>query len=365
MDRRTYLALGAALLAGCGQSRPSETTTTGGATTADATTATASPTTTATEEPTTQEPTTEESTTEESTTEETPTDAPAATEAIREARGHIRAAVDEYESYAPGARPTIHDVTAATGGFETARIRTRIEQARDALDRAERSASPRQENLVTDLGGVCTFLERAAVAQRALRNGFDSYGAAYELAYMDESASTRVTTLENTASTAGRSLATIDSETSAENTDAIDVLSREDYTRKRAQLGAERESYLLAASVIPPFEERRFDFLDAASAFANERWAVAAARFEDLADPYQELSETVGDVEPPAYLAASYVAFRCDVSALANAAPLLAESARFYDDDDEETGDERRQAALELFAACDTQSRLTAVRRLD
>jgi hypothetical protein len=357
MQRRTYLALSAALLAGCGTGPSPEPTT-----------STTPPTDTTTEATTTEATTTEATTTEtetpETETPETETPDPDAATAIDRAERRLVAAASEYASYGGEGDDTFLDVTAATTNFETGDVDKELASAREALDEAAATATDEQTRTVTLLREAATFLEAATAAQFELQEGYEDYTTAWELVYFSQSAETRVDNVRRAHDAARPHLSRLESETTVESAGATAAYAPAAYEEKIAQIRAETRTYDLAVALFVPYEETLPDLDSAAKAYDNKRWNAAGERFGTLGDTYAEMRSVIGDFEAPSPLDEQFGPFSCDVGSLARGCELLAESASARADGERDRSQELKDQARSVLEECGTLRRVSEIKRL-
>ena len=347
MQRRAYLALSAAFLAGCGTGPSPETTT-----------STTPTETTETPTETTEEPT------ETTETPETETPDPDAAAAIETAERRLVAAAEAYAGYGSGGRQTFLDVTAGTTNFETDAIDTELDAAREALDEAGGTATEDQQATVTLLREAVTFLDEVSSAQLELQDGYQDYTTAWELVYYTQSAANRIDDVRQAFESARPHLSALESETTPESADATAAYTRETYEAKVAQIRAEMRTYELAAAHFVPYEESLDELSSAVNQYDRSKWQRASELFGSVTETYDAIVADIGEFEAPEPLDEQFAVFSCDVDALARGCDLLAQSATARANDERDRGEELRREAKPVFEECGTLDRVSVLKKL-
>ena len=303
MDRRSFLTVSAAFLAGCGQLPSSDSTPTATETPTATPTATATPTDTPTE---TESPTATET--------ETATDTPTETEtpelSAREENAALAfdRAIEELNqavyTYAGSEGGSLLDVSAAAGSFPRVPVIGDISDADDYIEDARASASERQQPRLAAIVEARRFLSLGVDTQSRVIAAFDEAERARD-ALDDEregDIESAARDLRDERRRAVRSFQTIQEETSAENVSVIPAIPATDYEAKVGQFDAEiggLESLAdffdrLREAVADLNDAQRFDRVES-ERNARTRAQEAAEAFETLATELDEFATELPD----------------------------------------------------------------------
>ncbi|MFB6105517.1 MAG: hypothetical protein ABEJ70_00955 [Halobacteriaceae archaeon] len=361
MERRTFLAALLAVTAGCGggQTEPRTTTSTRETTattesTTVTTTSTATPTTTGTTETTT-------ATTEATTTTTTAEENYVARLRIDEARGALGDALEAYTATTDGG---VLDVTPAdTPDLE--RVRSRVEDARAALDEAEAAATESQRRTVADLRVAATFLERAATADRALTDahaGAVSVRERLPTSLGIGDALRRMRAALETARAALADLSPVDGEAAS----ALDGLGDRVVERKRTQVRERTEGYGTTADACETFGAGMSAFGRGTDDYRSDAWRNAAEFFATAADRLGQASEAYDTVPEVPALSDVLAVLAPACAALATAAERAEVSARAGEDERESDRKAELESAKDAVRGNEYARRFqTVVRFLD
>ncbi|PSP80160.1 hypothetical protein BRC81_02930 [Halobacteriales archaeon QS_1_68_20] len=321
MNRRSYLALLTAGLAGC---------TGGGEGTSTLTeTPTGTPTTTATPTATPAgEPTPTETETPEPTETEEPTPAPEeiASEHIVAAEDHLATAVETYVGFA-GDDAAWLDVDGSVS-VDPSRLSDALLDMRFELSEARDHAVDEQADQIDALDHLREFLELVAQASAGAHDVTTSLRAAVDAAItenFDQMASHREAT-QQSLSTLGSDIDELSSTAQPDAAEATDVLSTEDYTKKIDQLASVHEDAGAVISGIGPMDDAMDDFSGGADAYYEEEYRTASTLFFGAKSTYADVKE---DLSSDVAAAVSGVVgdARAYVSTLRTAAEHMVEAA--------------------------------------
>jgi hypothetical protein len=291
MERRPFLALLTAAVAGCNATDQSTETSTPQET--RTATATSEPTDTPTETPTaTPEPT------------DTPTAAEAeAREAIDEVQSTLGAVVEQYR----GSAETMLAVDASAAGFEEGNVLDGVAEAKRETERArDRVVAQEQERTLDRLVTVRRFLRTAAETQVALV-GAHRHLRETRAALANESseaAEASLTRMDTERRIAQAPYTTLVEETNAEAMAALSALDASTYRAKREQFDAEMRAFGDLRGPLGQFRSA-VSTLEAAAALeqngstetAEERAETAVERFEAAEE---SLAAFAGELDTPA-----------------------------------------------------------------
>ena len=271
MERRPFLALLTAAIAGCGSA--GQSTPTDGPPDTPPPTETATETATATATPTAVETETEPPT-------ETPTTAEAeAQAAIGEVRSTLGAVLAQYR----GDGETILATDAAATDFDGRYVLTGVDEAERELATAREAAvTDEQERTVERLDTARQFLRTAAETQVRLVGAYNRLrGARDDLAAVDPTAARdELQEMEIKRQIAGAPYATLVEETNAEATAALSGLDASTYRAKREQFDAEMAAF-----------ERLRDPLDDFAGAVSQLEAAVAFRRDDSPERAEDAAE--------------------------------------------------------------------------
>jgi len=291
MDRRSFLTVSAAFLAGCGQLPSSDSTPTATETSTATPTATAAPTDTPTE---TESPTATET--------ETATDTPTETEtpelSAREENAALAfdRAIEELNqavyTYAGSEDGSLLDVSAAAGSFPRVSIIGDISDADDYIEEARTSASERQQPRLAAVVEARQFLSLSVDTQSRVIAAFDESERARDAVDTE-----REGEIENAARDlrderrrAVRPFQTIQDETSAENVSVVPAIPAADYEAKVGQFDAEIGGFESLADFFDRLREAVADLNDAQRFDRVESERNARTRAQDAAEAFETLA---------------------------------------------------------------------------
>ncbi|WP_192918520.1 hypothetical protein [Salinigranum salinum] len=315
MDRRSFIALSAPLLAGCGQLPSTETPTSEPTATATPTeTETPTETATATETPTETTTPTETATATETPTE---TETPELSDREQRAARALDRAISELNqavaTYTGSAEGSLLDVSAATNGFSRVAVIGDISDADDHIEAARRDASNRQQSRLTAVEDAREFLSLAAEAQSRVIAAFAETQRARDAVDTEQEGTieSAVRDLREERRRAERPFTTLREETSADTVSVLPRIDVSEYEDKVAQFDAEIGGLGSLADFLDRLREAVVDLNDAErfDRVENERNAREAARtaaeaFETLTTELREfasgLSENGAALEPVA-----------------------------------------------------------------
>ncbi|MFB6143206.1 MAG: hypothetical protein ABEJ30_07680 [Halorientalis sp.] len=162
---------------------------------------------------------------------------PRAADLIQRARDELSEAMDVYASY-DGRNPTITDVNPTVERFNSGRVITELNQARQYLQRAEQFATMGQETMIMALGQCATFLENAAIAEEELNAAYDKFQFARERLFNGQyTQSTRARRrMRQHCREARTALRTMRETTEMAMMNAYDQISMEEYQGKLHQI---------------------------------------------------------------------------------------------------------------------------------
>lgn len=296
MNRRWFLAVSAAALAGCGQLPSSGTTTpeaTGTAT--DTATATASPDPTGTPTGTPTETETAIPTDTETATP-TETETPELSDREERAAASIARAIRELNravaTYAGNEGESLLDVSAATERFSRLAVIGDLTDADDDLEAAEDLASRRQQPRLAAVREARRFLGFAVETQSRTIAAFGAVerGRGAVADEQETTVDSAAADVEDERGAAERTLGRIESETSAANVSVVPAIPAADYDAKVAQFAAEIDGFASLADFLRRLRQAVGDLNDAerfdrgeSERRARERARAAAEAFETLA----------------------------------------------------------------------------------
>lgn len=365
MDRRTLLSLltGAGVaVAGCSNQSPE--TPTGTPTEPPTRAPTDTPAETPTEEPTdaptgtpTEEPTVEptDTPTEEPTTE--PTDTPTREErtrrAIREAREALDDIVDAYTALSgPNATLLTVDVTVP---FSTDRLEDPLARAKDAIERAERSATGGQVETVGRLRRTRIWLRDVGTAQAAASDAFQVHVRLRDAIYAGEqsAATTAAEELDPLVRSARDLLNAAVDATEASDVTVVPDLSEELYEGKNAQLRAAVRTFELLVDQGESTAAAVATFVTGTDAYAAARRREARNAFREAEDDLNRASILLSAPD----LSGSRVGERtadlaCACGVLSGAAADLASSASAWLDGNRRRRTRKLEAAKAGLTGC-------------
>ena len=290
MDRRSFIALSAAVLAGCGQ-QPSTDTSTPTATATDTPTATATatstPTATATDTPT-----------------ETPTDTPTPTEtetpelSEREEQAAqalslaIRDLNEAVYTYAGSQGGSLLDVSAATESFPRIQVIGDISDADDYIEDARATASGRQQPRLAAVEDARQFLRICLQIQERVIAAYGEAERARDAVDSEQAGTIEAATgdLRNERRRAQPPFADIESETSAETVSVLPSIPAEEYEAKVAQFDAEIDGFGSLADFLDRLHDAVVDLNDAERFDRVERERTARERAQQAAEAFEALT---------------------------------------------------------------------------
>ena len=309
MNRRSLLALSAALFAGCGQTPIGDTPTAQPTTSTPTDRPTATATGTRTASPT---PSPTETTTETETETETGTPTETATPELSEREQRAARALDRaiqelnqaVDTYTGSAGDSLLDVSASTDGFSRVAVIADISDADDPLEEARTSASRRQQSRLAAVEEARRFLSLAVGVQTRVIAAFDETVRGRD-AVDDErerSIESAVQDLRQERNRAERTFTDLREETTVENVSVVPTIPTAEYEEKVAQFEAEIGGFGSLAEfldrLLPAVETlqdaREYD--DSGSeGRARDRAQEAAEAFETVATELREFASDLTD----------------------------------------------------------------------
>lgn len=340
MNRRTYLAILCASLAGCtGSDDESPDTSTAEPTTGPTTTATQ--TDTATEVPTdTPEPT--------DTDTATPSDESIAADHLAAADDHLQAAVEAFAESADE-----DGLLAVDGSFapNEGGVSAQLSVVTDELNAASTFATAEQQETIEDLRHVRTFLSdllaihvEANKLWLAARDGITA-GIGESLGDLGD----RLDEISQRTTTVGDELDALASIADPGATAATDAVSESEYTGIRDRFAAERATANKIRNVLEPMRTGMFDFAEGTDYYTSGSISSAEAPYWASHNSLEDAVEAMpGD--PAAAYDPMVTDLDCFLSAVEVAADKMERSARL--------GRERvsEDAAQEALEGCELVS---------
>lgn len=337
MNRRTYLAILCAPLAGCASEEESAGDTPTATPTAGSTptTAPSTATETATAEPT-------ETPTETETETPTPSDEAVAAEHIDAADDRLQAAVAAFTEPADG--DGLLAVDGSVAPDEDA-VTGELSAMQDELDAAADYATGDQQGTVEDLrhlrGFLADLLAVQADANALWTAARDGIAAAIGESFDD--LGDRMTELSDGSTKVSNGVETLADGANPGATAVTDAVSEAEYTGKRDQLAAERETADAIADVLGPLEEGMVDFEEGTDYYTAGSISSAEAPFWGSHNDLVDAVEAMPDDHAEAY-APLIADLDCFLSAVEVAADKLERSARLGR---EKVSEDAAQDALE------------------
>ncbi len=307
MHRRAYLAITAAVLAGCtGSDDPSTDEPT-----------TESPTPTATETPTAtpaDEPTA------------TPSDELVTADHLDAADGHLHDAVAAFLAPADG-----EDLTAVDGRVEpdVAGVTDALDAMADELDAAAEHATEDQQATVADLRHLRSFLADVGDVQSGAHRLWTAArdGVPATIGESFDDLENHLGRMGDRRDAVGRGLDSLAEDADAGATAVTDAITEDGYAAKRDQLAAERATAGAVREALQSTREGMPDFAEAADDYANGSLGNAEVKFWSAHGAFQDARDAL-----PAEPAAAYAQVVADLdsflSTVEEVSDLLERSAR-------------------------------------
>lgn len=292
MNRRSFVVTALLAIAGCGQTPTTETPS---STATEAPTATPTATRTPTETPTetaTETPTDTPTETPTETSTETPELSPREERAASALSTATRELTDAVRAYIGTSDGSLTDVSAASGSFDRIQVINAIADADDHIERAQDTASERQQARLTGVEDAREFLRLSVDAQTALVQSYEQVERGRDAVSEEqgEEVESAVRSLQDRRRRASMWVTRITEQTAADAVSVVPALPVSEYEAKLGQFEAEVAGFeslggfldRLAVAIETLADADRFDRVDQERR-ARENAREAATAFESIA----------------------------------------------------------------------------------